>query len=68
MENKMHEFGSSEGVLRDHLVLNRAGTPNADDYIILVDLLAKKGLLLIVSSVSKCLRLWMVLSKKFVKE
>lgn len=40
---QMHEFGSSEGVLRDHLVLNRAGTPNADDYIILVDLLAKKG-------------------------
>lgn len=39
----MHEFGSSEGVLRDHLVLNRAGTPNAEDYIILIDLLAKKG-------------------------
>ncbi|MDT2822313.1 proline reductase cluster protein PrdD [Enterococcus devriesei] len=40
---QMHEFGSSEGVLRDHLVLNRAGTPNAEDYIILIDLLAKKG-------------------------
>lgn len=39
---QMHEFGSSEGVLRDHLVLNRAGTPNAEDYIILIDLLAKK--------------------------
>lgn len=31
---QMHEFGSSEGVLRDHLVLNRAGTPNAEDYIL----------------------------------
>lgn len=40
---QMHEFGSSEGVLRDHLVLNRAGTPNAEDYILLIDLLAKKG-------------------------
>lgn len=40
---QMHEFGSSEGVLRDHLVLNQAGTPKAEDYIILVDLLAKKG-------------------------
>ena len=40
---QMHEFGSSEGVLRDHLVLNQAGTPNAKDYVILVDLLAKKG-------------------------
>lgn len=40
---QMHEFGSSEGVLRDHLVLNRAGTPNAEDFILLIDLLAKKG-------------------------
>ncbi|MDT2613554.1 proline reductase cluster protein PrdD [Enterococcus dongliensis] len=40
---QMHEFGSSEGVLRDHLVLNQAGTPSAEDYVILVDLLAKKG-------------------------
>lgn len=40
---QMHEFGSSEGVLRDHLVLDRAGTPKAEDTIILVDLLAKKG-------------------------
>ena len=40
---QIHEFGSSEGVLRDHLVLDRAGTPKAEDYIIHVDLLAKKG-------------------------
>lgn len=64
----MHEFGSSEGVLRDHLVLNQAGTPKAEDYIILVDLLAKRGPLLIVSFVSRCLQSWMILFKKFVKE
>ena len=40
---QLHEFGSSDGVLRDHLFLNRPGTPNAEDYIILIDLLVKKG-------------------------
>ena len=40
---QLHEFGSSDGVLRDHLFLNRPGTPNAEDYIILTDLLVKKG-------------------------
>lgn len=40
---QMHEFGSSEGVLKDHLVLNQAGTPKSDDYIILIDLVANKG-------------------------
>ncbi|MGM0216371.1 proline reductase cluster protein PrdD [Enterococcus sp. AZ109] len=40
---QMHEFGSSEGNLRDHLVLNRAGTPKENDFIILIDLVAKKG-------------------------
>ncbi|WP_159723594.1 proline reductase cluster protein PrdD [Enterococcus sp. CSURQ0835] len=40
---QMHEFGSSDGVLRDHLMLNRPGTPAEEDYIILIDLLAKEG-------------------------
>lgn len=40
---QMHEFGSSDGVLRDHLMLNRPGTPTDEDYIILIDLLAKEG-------------------------
>ena len=29
-----HEFGSSEGNLKEQLVLNRAGTPGDNDYII----------------------------------
>ena len=32
-----HEFGSSEGNLKDKLCLNRAGTPGDDDYIISFD-------------------------------
>ncbi len=32
-----HEFGSSEGNLKDQLYLNRAGTPGDDDYIISFD-------------------------------
>lgn len=38
---QMHEFGSSEGMLREHLKLNRTGTPCEDDYIIHIDLLAR---------------------------
>lgn len=40
---QMHEFGSSEGILKDNLVLNRPGTPKDSDYVILLDMLAKEG-------------------------
>lgn len=39
---QLHEFGSSEGLLSDHLKLNKAGTPKDTDYIIHIDLLAKE--------------------------
>lgn len=39
-----HEFGSSEGTLKDQLVLGRAGTPGEDDYIISFDLTFKKDM------------------------
>ncbi len=39
---QFHEFGSSEGTLKEHLKLDRAGTPQSDDYIILIDFLAKR--------------------------
>jgi len=39
-----HEFGSSEGILRDKLYLNRAGTPGDDDYIISFDVTLKAGM------------------------
>lgn len=39
-----HEFGSSEGVLRDKLYLNRAGTPGDEDYIISFDVVLKAGM------------------------
>ncbi|MDR1801074.1 MAG: proline reductase cluster protein PrdD [Lachnospiraceae bacterium] len=39
-----HEFGSSEGNLKDMLVLNRAGTPSDDDYIISFDVTLTKGM------------------------
>ena len=38
-----HEFGSSEGNLKDMLRLNKAGTPGDHDYIISFDVLFKKG-------------------------
>lgn len=37
-----HEFGSSEGNLKEQLVLGRAGTPGEDDYIISFDITFKK--------------------------
>ncbi|MDO4711121.1 MAG: proline reductase cluster protein PrdD [Peptostreptococcaceae bacterium] len=40
---QMHEFGSSEGILREQMVLGKAGTPGKDDYIIHVDVLIKGG-------------------------
>ena len=39
-----HEFGSSEGNLKEQLVLNRAGTPGDDDYIISFDVTLKEGM------------------------
>ena len=38
------EFGSSEGILQDQLVLNRAGTPSDDDIIISFDVTLKEGM------------------------
>lgn len=39
---QMHEFGSSEGNLRETMKANRAGTPKDTDYIILLDVTAKR--------------------------
>mgnify|MGYP002627297035 CR=1 FL=1 len=39
-----HEFGSSEGNLKDMLRLGRAGTPGEDDYIISFNITFKKGM------------------------
>lgn len=39
-----HEFGSSEGNLKDQLVLGRAGTPGEDDYIISFNITFKKDM------------------------
>ena len=41
--NQMHEFGSSEGILKEKLKLNMAGTPSSEDIIIHVDVLLKGG-------------------------
>ena len=38
-----HEFGSSEGNLKDQLYLNRAGTPGDNDYIISFDVTLAAG-------------------------
>ena len=42
--NQMHEFGSSEGILKDQMVFGRYGTPSVEDYIIHVDVTLKGGL------------------------
>lgn len=39
-----HEFGSSEGILKEQLYLNRAGTPSDEDYIISFDVTLKAGM------------------------
>ncbi len=39
-----HEFGSSEGILKDQMVPGRAGTPGEDDYIISFDVVLKEGM------------------------
>ena len=35
---QMHEFGSSEGILKEQLVLNKAGSPADNDYLIHIEL------------------------------
>ena len=39
-----HEFGSSEGTLKEQLHLNRAGTPGDEDYIISFDVTLAAGM------------------------
>jgi D-proline reductase (dithiol) PrdD len=39
-----HEFGSSEGNMKDMLFLNRRGTPSDTDYIISFDVTLKAGM------------------------
>lgn len=41
---QMHEFGSSEGILREQMIFGRYGTPSINDYIIHVDVTVKGGL------------------------
>lgn len=43
---QLHEFGSSEGILKDHLKLNQAGTPNETDLIIHIDCLLNENRIL----------------------
>lgn len=38
-----HEFGSSQGILKDTVVFDKAGTPASDDIIISIDVLLKAG-------------------------
>lgn len=39
--HQMHEFGSSEGILKEQLVLNKAGTPSDEDYLVHIDVIIK---------------------------
>lgn len=41
---QMHEFGSSEGILKDKLILGKAGTPAENDFIIHIDVILKGDL------------------------
>lgn len=41
---QVSEFGSSEGVLSESVVFNRAGTPSSEDIIIHVDIELKEGM------------------------
>lgn len=41
---QVSEFGSSEGILENQVVFNRAGTPSDTDIIIHVDLVLQKGM------------------------
>lgn len=40
---QMHEFGSSDGILGEQLIFGENGTPDASDFLIQIDLLAKEG-------------------------
>lgn len=39
---QLHEFGSSEGNMKEKLMLGKAGTPSENDYIIHIDVTVKK--------------------------
>jgi len=41
--NQVAEFGSSEGILKEQVIFDRAGTPRSDDIIIHVDVTLKAG-------------------------
>ena len=41
---QMHEFGSSEGILKNQMVFGKYGTPSTNDYIIHIDIIVKGGL------------------------
>lgn len=38
---QMHEFGSSEGILKEQLKLNKAGTPDDRDFLVHIDVIIK---------------------------
>lgn len=42
---QMHEFGSSEGILSEQLVLDKAGSPASGDYLIHIDVVIKEDIL-----------------------
>lgn len=42
---QMAEFGSSDGILRERIILDKPGTPGKDDYIIHIDITFQKGLM-----------------------
>lgn len=42
--HQMHEFGSSEGILQEQLILNKAGTPSDTDYLVHIDVIIKPGI------------------------
>ncbi len=44
-KKQMAEFGSSDGMLKDQLMLGKAGTPGHNDYIINVDVVLKAGVI-----------------------
>lgn len=41
---QMHEFGSSEGILSEHLVYGKAGTPDVNDFLIHIDVTLVGGM------------------------
>jgi len=48
------EFGSSEGILREQVSFDRAGTPNSSDIIIHIDITLKKGGTKIREGINQC--------------